>query len=169
MKAMLVKLFPALSQENVYIFLQGMFWTLVLLAVLYLLMTGWGWYLQDKASRSLYLCYSDWGTYVESYLNLASGTASWREWLSTGAHWNPLVNVIMALFVKIFRTPGPLYLFNSMLIYSAVPLVWILSHFLGIQGIQMTQMVSDLLTLAVAVFLQLRALKSMGEPQTLPI
>ena len=36
MKAMLVKLFPALSQENVYIFLQGMFWTLVLLAVLFI-------------------------------------------------------------------------------------------------------------------------------------
>ena len=99
---------------------------LVLLAVLYLLMTGWGWYLQDKASRSLYLCYSDWGTYVESYLKLASGNATWKEWLSTGAHWNPLVNVVMALFVKIFRTPRPLFLFNSLLIYSAVPLVWIL-------------------------------------------
>ena len=37
MKAMLVKLFPALTQENIYIFLQGMFWALVLLAVLFIL------------------------------------------------------------------------------------------------------------------------------------
>ena len=99
---------------------------MALLAVLYVLPVCWGWHLQEKSSRVLYLCYSDWGTYVESYLRLASGTASWKEWLSPGSHWNPLPNVIMALFVKIFRTPGPLFLFNSMLIYSAVPLVWIL-------------------------------------------
>ncbi len=35
MKAMLVKLFPTLTQENIYIFLQGMFWALVLLAILF--------------------------------------------------------------------------------------------------------------------------------------
>ncbi|MBQ9336225.1 MAG: hypothetical protein IJS14_02870 [Lentisphaeria bacterium] len=37
MKSMLVKLFPALTQENIYVFLQGMFWALVLLAVLFVL------------------------------------------------------------------------------------------------------------------------------------
>ncbi len=37
MKSMLVKLFPALTQENIYIFLQGMFWALILLAVLFVL------------------------------------------------------------------------------------------------------------------------------------
>ena len=37
MKSMLVKLFPALTQENIYIFLQGMFWALILLAVVFIL------------------------------------------------------------------------------------------------------------------------------------
>ena len=49
MKAMLVKLFPALSQENVYIFLQGMFWTLVLLAVL-VIVVGVLWLLFRRSS-----------------------------------------------------------------------------------------------------------------------
>ena len=49
MKAMLVKLFPALSQENVYIFLQGMFWTLVLLAVLFIVV-GVLWLLFRRSS-----------------------------------------------------------------------------------------------------------------------
>lgn len=49
MKSMLVKLFPALTQENIYIFLQGMFWTLVLLAVLFIVV-GVLWLLFRKSS-----------------------------------------------------------------------------------------------------------------------
>lgn len=45
-----------------------------------------------------------------------------------------------------------------------IPLVWILSALLGLTGIQMTQMVSDLLTLACAIPIQLRALKAMSQP-----
>ena len=37
MKILLAKLFPGLTPENIYIFLQGMFWALVLIAVLFIL------------------------------------------------------------------------------------------------------------------------------------
>ena len=37
MKNLLAKLFPGLTPENIYIFLQGMFWALVLMAILFVL------------------------------------------------------------------------------------------------------------------------------------
>ena len=51
MKSMLVKLFPAISQENIYIFLQGMFWALILLAILFVV-AGLLWLL-FRSSRSV--------------------------------------------------------------------------------------------------------------------
>ena len=96
-----------------------------ILAVVYALLVWWGYHMQSQAAKNLYICYSDWGTYVESYLRLIRGNSTWKDWLSTGAHWNPLVNVVMALFVKLFPFQEALFLFNSMLIYSAVPLMWI--------------------------------------------
>ena len=44
-----------------------------------------------------------------------------------------------------------------------IPLVWILSHLLGLTGIQMTQMVSDILTLACAIPSQIKALRELSE------
>ena len=96
-----------------------------ILLLVYFMVVGWGYYMQNQASKVLFICHSDWGCYVENYLGLAHGNASWKDWLSTGSHWNPLVNVIMALFVKFFPFQEALFLFNSMLIYSAVPLMWI--------------------------------------------
>ena len=49
MKSMLVKFFPVLTQENVYIFLQGMFWALILLVVLFLFV-GLLWLLFRRSS-----------------------------------------------------------------------------------------------------------------------
>lgn len=43
-----------------------------------------------------------------------------------------------------------------------IPLVWILSHLLGLPGIQMTQMISDLLTLACAVPIQIKVLRELS-------
>ena len=100
-----------------------LFLWMVLIA--YALLSGWGYYMQSQAARVLFICYSDWGTYVESYLRLTTEAASWKDWLSTGSHWNPLVNVLMAGFVRLFPYQEALFLFNSMLIYSAVPLIWI--------------------------------------------
>ena len=96
----------------------------VLLAV-YALLVWWGYYMQNQAAKTMYICYSDWGTYVESYLRLVRENVTWKDWLSTGGHWNPLVNVVMALFVKLFPFQEALFFFNSLLIYSAVPLMWI--------------------------------------------
>ena len=97
---------------------------LFIILTVYVLLAGWGYYMQKQASRGLFICYSDWGTYVESYLKLASGKADWKDWLSTGSHWNVLVNVFMAGFVRLFPGPEAFFLFNSLLIYSAVPLMW---------------------------------------------
>lgn len=43
-----------------------------------------------------------------------------------------------------------------------IPLVWLLSSSLGMLGVQMTQPISDVLTLACAVPLQLKVLREMG-------
>ena len=45
-----------------------------------------------------------------------------------------------------------------------IPLVWLLSHLLGLTGIQMTQMVSDTLTLACAIPIQIKALRELSAP-----
>lgn len=45
-----------------------------------------------------------------------------------------------------------------------IPLVWILSHTLGLTGIQMSQMVSDLLTLACAIPIQIKVLRELSAP-----
>ena len=100
----------------------------VILLAVYALMAGWGYYLQWKSAKNLYLNYWDWGVYVESYLRLASGTAGWKEWFSTGLHWNPLVNVIGAGFVRLFPYQEAFFLFNSILVYSVIPLVWLLGR-----------------------------------------
>ena len=45
-----------------------------------------------------------------------------------------------------------------------IPLVWILSHFWGVLGIQMTQAVADILTLLFAIPLQTKVLRELATP-----
>ncbi len=45
-----------------------------------------------------------------------------------------------------------------------IPLVWILSASLGMLGVQMTQMVSDILTLACAIPIQMKVLRELSAP-----
>lgn len=45
-----------------------------------------------------------------------------------------------------------------------IPLVWLLSHLLGLTGIQMAQMVSDALTLACAIPIQIKVLRELSAP-----
>jgi len=47
-----------------------------------------------------------------------------------------------------------------------IPLVWVLAHFFGIMGIQMTQMVSDILTLSCCIPIQLKVLRELSDPKT---
>ena len=129
----LVRVFGAVSSRK---FLkretpeQKVFYQVILLSVSILLI-GWGYYLQLISAKNLYLCYSDWGIYVESYLKLGF-SSSWKNWLSSGAHWNPLVNVLLTGFVRLFPFQEALFLFNSMLIYTAVPLTWLLCRKIGL-------------------------------------
>ena len=46
--------------------------------------------------------------------------------------------------------------------FLAIPLVWLLSHTLGLTGIQMTQMVSDSLTLLCAIPIQIKVLRELS-------
>ena len=108
------------------------FYPWILLAV-YGLAVGWGYYLQIQSARTLFISYADWGIYAESGLRLSSGSASWREWLSTGSHWNPLANVVIALFVRLFPFQEALFLFNSLLIYSVIPLAWWFARRIGLR------------------------------------
>jgi Na+-driven multidrug efflux pump len=50
-----------------------------------------------------------------------------------------------------------------------IPLVWLLSAALGLVGIEMTQMVSDCLTLVCAVPIQLKALRELSAPDGTPL
>ena len=50
-----------------------------------------------------------------------------------------------------------------------IPLVWILSRLLGLTGIQMTQMISDFLTLACAVPIQIKVLRELCETPAQPV
>lgn len=103
-----------------------------LLLVVYILMVGWGYCLQIHSSRCLFLAYPDWGIYVENGVHLISGNAGWKELLSAGSHWNPLANAIIALLVWMFPFEEAFFLFNSMLIYSVVPLTWIFGRKIGL-------------------------------------
>ena len=99
-----------------------------ILLIVYVLTVGWGYYLQLQSSRSLFLAYPDWGIYAENGIQLISGNAGWKAWLSSGSHWNPLANVIIALWVWMCPFEEAFFLFNSMLIYSVIPLTWIFAR-----------------------------------------
>lgn len=48
-----------------------------------------------------------------------------------------------------------------------IPLVWTLSYLLGLTGIEMTQMVADILTLTCAIPIQIKALRDLSAPSSL--
>ena len=84
---------------------------------------------QISAYDRLILLYQDWGIYFSAYRSLAEAPfENWIRFLSAGNHFNPSVNVLMSLVLKLF--PGVLTVFvvNSLVLTSVIPLVFILGR-----------------------------------------
>ncbi|OQA88889.1 MAG: hypothetical protein BWY31_00074 [Lentisphaerae bacterium ADurb.Bin242] len=108
-------------------------WIPYLVGGLYVAGVLWGVSMQVRAHKAMFLLYSDWGTYADSYLNLLkTGGPAWWNWLSTGAHWNPLVNLVMTGAIWIHPRAETIFVMNSAVIYSAVPLAYALSRAAGL-------------------------------------
>ena len=91
---------------------------------------------------------------------IALGAAALRfQCLTFAAHgWVVMSNMMLQ---TIGRTVPATFLAMARQGIFFIPLVWILSSTLGLLGIQMTQMVSDLLTLACAIPIQLHSLRTL--------
>lgn len=101
----------------------------LLISLLFLGAAAWGFFLQERAYRAMFLYYNDWGEYAENYLKLAfSNETSPANWLGTAGHWNPAVNVVMASALWLCPSPRTLFLINALVIYSAVPLCYALAR-----------------------------------------
>ncbi len=110
---------PALSSRG------GLIFSLLLAAAGCL----WGFHMQKCAYERFFLYYSDWGIYAEHYLKLAfSGTATLHDWLVAGGHWNGAVTLLMTAALRLFPAPETVFLLNSAMIYSAVPLIYLLGR-----------------------------------------
>lgn len=103
-----------------------------LVALMYSGAVCWGFYMQYHAFRSLFLCYPDWGIYSDAYMKLAYAGGSFGNWFSSGLHWNPGINLLMALLMKVCPLPEFIFLLNSAVIYSAAPLAYLLCRKLSL-------------------------------------
>ena len=97
-------------------------------AVLTILCWACGFFMQESALRTMYFLYSDWGIYLDGYIKIATGQASWGEILSVGDHWNPAVNLIMAFLTGFIAEPWAIFAVSSALIVSAGPLLYCLAR-----------------------------------------
>ena len=100
------------------------------LAVLFgMLGVFWGFHLQRTAGNTLFLFYHDWGEYAEHYRRLAfSADIRPIDWLVGGGHWNGAVNLLMSAAIRLVPAPETIFLLNSVMIFSAVPLVYLLGR-----------------------------------------
>ena len=91
---------------------------------------------------------------------IAIGAAALRfQCLTFAAHgWVVMSNMMLQ---SMGRTVPATFLAMARQGIFFIPLVWMLSSTLGLLGIQMTQMVSDLLTLACAIPIQLHSLRTL--------
>ena len=96
---------------------------------------------------------------------IAIGTAALRfQCLTFAVHgWVVMSNMMLQ---TIGRTVPATFLAMARQGIFFIPLVWFLSSALGLLGIQMTQMVSDLLTLACAIPIQLHALQTLDRQES---
>ncbi len=106
-----------------------------LVALLYIGAVCWGFYMQYHAYRAFFLCYADWGIYADAYMKLAYAGEGFGNWFSSGLHWNPGVNLLMALLMKGCPLPEFIFLFNSAVIYSAAPLAYLLCRKLSLSPV----------------------------------
>ena len=95
---------------------------------------------------------------------IAFGTVAFRlQCITFCFHgWIVMSNMMMQ---TIGRTVPATFLAISRQGLFFIPLVWILSHFFGVLGIQVTQAVADLLTLSCAIPLQIKVLRNLSNTE----
>lgn len=101
------------------------------IAVSLLLAAGvcWGTFSQIHAYRVLFLVHQDWGEYALGYLRIAFGDQlRCVEYLMTGMHWNPAVNLFMAAIMRVFPSPVIVFFVSALAVYSTIPLVYLLAR-----------------------------------------
>lgn len=104
----------------------------LLIVLFYLLAASWGFHMQRHASRALFLFYQDWGEYATNYLRLAFQDGhSLRDFLAVAGHWNPLPTLVMTGLIRIAPAPETIFAVNALLIYSVIPLSYLLARKLG--------------------------------------
>lgn len=102
---------------------------ILLILLLFVAGTAWGFHMQQQAFNSLFLLFADWGVYASGYLNLASGNGiQLIDFFVNAGHWNPLANLTMSAAIWIFPHEKTIFLINSLLIASAAPLAYWLSR-----------------------------------------
>ena len=90
-------------------------WCLPLIALLFTGAVYSGVIYQEKAFYALHFQYNDWAEYAESYLRAPLASAAC-------GHWNILPNLIGHALLKIHPAPQALFILNSLLISSSIPL-----------------------------------------------
>lgn len=104
-------------------------WWAAVPAVLCIYTAAVGFEAQYTAWNRMILLYNDWGIYFSGYRALAEGTLSgWGNWCSIGNHWNPSVNLLMAPLIGLVPRPEMLFAVNSLVLASAVPLIYLLGR-----------------------------------------
>ena len=89
----------------------------------------WGYILQRRAYDSMFLHFSDWGEYAENYLRLAfSENNKFTDFLAVAGHWNPAINLLMSGALRLVKQPDTIFLINTLVISSVVPLSFILGR-----------------------------------------
>ena len=89
----------------------------------------WGFHMQVRAFRTCFLLFQDWGDYASGYMKLAFGDhVRLIDYLVNAGHWNPLVNMVMTAALWCWPHENTIFLINSLLIISAVPLVYVLAR-----------------------------------------
>lgn len=99
-----------------------------LAAALSLAAALWSFTLQERAYRSLFLAYQDWGEYAECYLALARGGVPWRAYLAQAGHFNFLPNVVMSLLLRLHREPETIFAVSALLSGSLPFLSYLLAR-----------------------------------------
>ena len=93
----------------------------------------WGIYMQFESYDRLWFTYTDWTEYYLGYLGIVRDPLNVLRWLYNAGHFNPLPNLLISPILALFPSPRTLFLLNSVFLYLAVPLWYLLARELGMR------------------------------------
>jgi len=105
-----------------------LFPVLILLTVVFAL---YGFYLQWYSLKVMYLLYPNWGVYLNAAENTLAG-----KWFITNelggnflaSHFAPLSILLIVPVLAVFRSVNAFFMMNSLLLYSTVPMLYLLAR-----------------------------------------